>query len=296
MSQNAVMFPVIGALVGAGEMLGPGEQWHAVNAVQKRFLQEVFPLGEVEIGRIPEMEHLASWSAAELNDFLAQKGFSIKLEPFAKGEFGVASVLDLLVEWLHEGERVSLKRYSSRIQQDHAAVRFGKATAEVMFDASRTFDSPEVVGIKTKSGDAVYAVMTSVSSLVGVDLFAAVRQVMKVGLRPYAKNEGAVIPMVDMNIEDDLSWLLKMQATDVDGRLWEISQAKQQTKLRLNEKGARAQSAAATGMRTLSMPRPPLVIDSPFVLWVMRPGIELPLFVSHITPEHWKEPADLETP
>jgi serine protease inhibitor len=102
--------------------------------------------------------------------------------------------------------------------------------------------------------------------------------------------------MIDMNTEDDLSWLIGMRTVDEQGNPWRISQAKQQTKLRLNEKGARAQSAAAIGCGTLSMPPPPFIVDRPFVFWVMRAGIDLPLFVSYITPEHWKEPADLSTP
>jgi hypothetical protein len=67
----------------------------------------------------------------------------------------------------------------------------------------------------------------------------------------------------------------------------------------MKQHGARAQSAVAVRVsRSFHRPEPkPVhVIDQLFLVWIRRPGIDLPLFYGHITEEHWKKPRDLDTP
>lgn len=48
-------------------------------------------------------------------------------------------------------------------------------------------------------------------------------------------------------------------------------------------------------MRSMaSLPKPDLVIDRPFLCWIERPGIPVPLFLGHITEEDWKSPGSLD--
>jgi len=74
-----------------------------------------------------------------------------------------------------------------------------------------------------------------------------------------------------------------------------ITQALQQTKLRMNEEGARAQSAVAIGVLRGCLPTYDYVIDWPFLFWITRPGISKPLFVAYVTEDDWKNPGDIRS-
>jgi hypothetical protein len=59
----------------------------------------------------------------------------------------------------------------------------------------------------------------------------------------------------------------------------------------MNEKGVRIQEAATVGIAFAAVFLPHRhVIDRPFLMWVERPGLSLPLFVGYISEEDWKKP------
>ncbi|KXK08766.1 MAG: hypothetical protein UZ21_OP11001000318 [Microgenomates bacterium OLB22] len=107
------------------------------------------------------------------------------------------------------------------------------------------------------------------------------------------RNEGVIFPMVDMDIKEDMSWILGLSAQAADGRPAVISQAVRQDKLRMNHRGARAQTAVAMAVMR-GMSPPPLVIDRPFVVWFDRAGLPFPIFSAYVTQEHWREPDTLD--
>jgi hypothetical protein len=84
--------------------------------------------------------------------------------------------------------------------------------------------------------------------------------------------------------------------TGESGR-YRITQAKQQTKYKMNHKGALAKSAAAFGFSfeccVVRTPKPPMVVNQEFFVWITRPGMNLPIFTGYITKEDWKNPGDL---
>src|SRR6185312_11494132 len=118
MSNTTVVYPLVTALLKAEEIIGPERNWHAVNAMQTRFLKEFFLPGREESLSIAEIESIASFTAAEINTFLQKRGFKITLPPFRNNgrvkEFGIASVLDLLVNWLNPGTETTLKGQDER--------------------------------------------------------------------------------------------------------------------------------------------------------------------------------------
>ncbi|HLZ60785.1 MAG TPA: hypothetical protein VKR06_27880, partial [Ktedonosporobacter sp.] len=107
-SMTAATYPLVAALVAAEQIedMGPNRQWRATadNDLQRHFLEHFFSAGRNEVGSIREIESCASSSDEEVNAFLRQHGFTIQLQPFGPGTFGVASVLDLLLKWAHKGE------------------------------------------------------------------------------------------------------------------------------------------------------------------------------------------------
>ena len=107
--------------------------------------------------------------------------------------------------------------------------------------------------------------------------------------------DSLVFPMIDLNQQVDISWLGGLKTTDEAGRVWEISQAKQQTKFKMNELGARVKSAVAVAIRCLSIARNnPIIIDKPFFLWIQRQGLSYPLLYSYLDYECWSNPGNLE--
>jgi hypothetical protein len=40
----------------------------------------------------------------------------------------------------------------------------------------------------------------------------------------------------------------------------------------------------------MTRPKPTLEINRPFYLWIMRPGMSIPLFAAYIDYEDWKQP------
>lgn len=289
MTTTQVTYPIVAALVAAEIMegMGPNRQWRAVNDTQTRFLQEFFRACRGEIGGIREIESIASWSVDEINAFLRQRGFTVQLQPFGENTFGVASVLDLLVEWLVKGEVITVHGVDRR---DYPGVKISNGGVQI-YDA-RGHNCP-IAMLETKTGDHVYMTMLSRAPSDGFDLIAKAQAFSRV-LSPNREFGGLVFPMVDLDQRVDIGWLVNMETTGDDGQPAWITQALQQTTLKMNEVGARARSAVAIAVtRSIEMPKPDLVINGPFLVWFRRDGLAKPLFVGHITEESWKNPGDI---
>ncbi len=288
MSTTTVVGPIVTAVKGLEQVTGPLRPWQATNKTQGEFLTEYFEPCHAEFADLKEIETKASWDADELNAFAASKGFNLKLDEFGPGECGVVSVLDLLVAWLVPGTKVPVKSGGKK----YPGFRLAHG---VSFCSAPGHNNPIAV-LNTKSNDRVCVTVLTEKVPKGFALEALANE-LSASKQNAGGFDAVVCPMIDLDQKVDISWLKKMSTCSTIGKAWTITQAKQQTKLRMNEKGARAQSAVSIGAvaTSLRMPRPDLVIDKPFLIWFERDGLSRPLFVGHITPEDWKEPADLET-
>ncbi len=296
MSNTSVIYPLIAALVKAEDILGPDRRWQAGNATQSLFLEEFFDqTSRKESPHIPEIESIADWDAEVINRFLRERGFEIQLVPFrgnpAESEFGVASVLDLLVTWLEPGNEVPLKSNNTnatatKSDKEYPAVRMGKGVS--FHNASQ---HPHAIAkLQTQSDDAVY--LTRLDAVpTGFDLLHYAKH-LSAALNPNYEYAGVVFPMVDLKQTVDISWLIGMQTTTTNNKIATISQALQETHFSMDTKGAHAKSAVALGIRLTAAvrARPDLIIDGPMLVWCERPTLSQPLFVAHVTQEDWKKP------
>lgn len=295
-SVTATFTPIITALVKAEDILGPNRNWSAISPVQTNFLEKYFSKRD-EIARVlantsPEnplqVDSIASYAAEEINSFLASKGFNIALEPFTDpGEFGTASVMDVLVKWLHPGTSTNLVAAD---QQTYSAARLKRGVQLGISSISRT----PVAYIDTQHPDyrVGFTVPTAPISD-AFDLVDFVEDIRKARLHPDFQHQGLVFPKVSLDQRVNIDWIKRMNTTGEDGLPAIITQALQQTKYRMNEIGARAESAVALGV-TRGMSPAPLVIDRPFVCWMEKAGISLPLFAGYINYADWKDPGSLE--
>lgn len=294
MSETMVLGPIIAALVKSEDILGKNRKWNPGNAIQGKFLDEFFSKRNELAGF--SKEELRSWAsriAAELNKILAEEGFNIRLQDFLPEEFGVVSILDVLVEWLKEGEKSQLRVNGA----DYSAVTM-KPMAEIAGELKHVYEvfipsgyAEPVAMLYTKSGDRVYMTVAD-GPAKGFELIAKIDQIRKCldGGR-YWHCDWLQFPTIDLNQKVDISWLIGMRTTDDKEQESVISQALQQTKFKMNEFGARVKSAVAIAV--LKGMSQGLVIDKPFFLWIERKGMSIPLMYAYINEEDWKNPGNL---
>ncbi len=296
MSSTVCVYPQVGAFVTAENVfLGPKREWIPEGEKQAAFVK-ILEECRGEIPDIPELESMASRNHEDINHFLALKNFDIRLKPFPPPDseakpWGAASVLDVVVEWLVEGGKRGILNDAGDREFEGVALQDG---VQIFMARGR---SEPIVGITTKSGDVVYMTMRGPLYFEGLDLLNCVETWSRTKQENYSY-KGVRFPMIDLDEQPDISWLVGLRTYDQEKFLNEVTQALQQTRFKMNEKGARVKSAVAIGgMRSTSVgppPRPPYVINEPFVLWIERPGLRKPLFVADLTEENFKNPNSLE--
>lgn len=290
MSLTITIFPIVKSLLIASQVIGADPAaWTAVNAKQTEFIQQYFTTTQhtdCAAFTSAELKSLASKDVTELNQFLAAEGFAIKLKPFeSANSFGVVAIFQVLVEWLTAGTKTEL----TYAEQTYPAVSLTQ-DFQVFTPTTSQIAAAPVAAITTKSGDTVYLGVADHQPASDFALLAEIQQ-LKADLQPATDYTEVIFPMVDLNREEDLSWLLDLQTVDT---ICYVKQALQQTKFTLNEVGAKVASAVAVEIKVRSSFKPaakPLIIDQPFYLWIERPGVSQPIFAAYLTPEVWREAA-----
>tara|TARA_Y100000310_G_scaffold271105_1_gene285417 strand:+ start:3481 stop:4386 length:906 start_codon:yes stop_codon:yes gene_type:complete len=294
-SKTACLHSIVAAMVGADEKLGPDRNWRPGGPIEKRieFLQEYFPGCKEDIAELGEkiIKSLASQNHNELNNFLKENGFDPQFRPIGEDELGLVGILDLLVEWVKEGKVVGIIANAQRFP----AVKMKKSV-----DIWRAAGAIEpVVCIDTKQDFKVYMTVCSAphdsDNVMDIVTFAKDIQDSFPHSEIHPDYEGVVFPMVDVNQVVELPWCCGLETYDEGGTLWTVTSAVQQNKFRMNQFGARAQSATSMMIaRCLADERKPeYIVDRPFLLWVSRGDMEFPLFVAHVGYGDWKDPGDI---
>jgi hypothetical protein len=288
MSTASEVYTITAALKKAEEIMNLKKNWQSKNDTQRRFLKNF--LQACRNDNVGEIELEVSDSAEKINTFLEKKGFSIRLQPFPPNTLGFASILDLIVEWLYPGEKVKI---DTKNGGKYEGVRIKKEG--VSFYESTIHGYEHIIaGIRTKSSDMVFITVPK-EPLEGLDLVEMADAISKnMDILPYTY-DGVRFPMVDLDITNDIGWLKGMSTLNVRDIPAEVTQAVQQIKIKMNEKGARFQSATAMGitLKCIMVPKQDLIIREPFLVWVERHDLEKPLMAAFVTEESWKNPGSL---
>lgn len=286
--------------------LGESE-WQGMSADQQGFL-DWYEDNRAEIATLDDLESLASRSAEDLNRFLADRGFDPMFE--SPIDIGVVSVLDMLMHWLAEGSVTTITRNRREVVPEGTNI-FGQSRSSVKTvvdaswpafrlgsDVAAVFDLPGLHGgplvrLATKTGHHLWLI-TSPEPVNGIELAGWASQFSACIRYPSRLwTAGAVVPMLDMDVKPDLSWLLGLTAATDAGR-YHVDQAFQQFKLRADEKGARVKVATGIAMaRAACGPiSQPYVFDEPFLGWFTQPGHDcLPLACFWADTDVWRTPA-----
>jgi hypothetical protein len=292
MNRTATFVPIVGALVKAEDILGANLTWQAVNDQQRQFVRNYFSQ-RAQLNRFSPQE-LRSWvdtMASLLNEVLEREGFTDRLDQFDDDEFGVVSVLDVLVKWLTEGEATIIKTES---MGSYPGVRLANRSGASNFVVGESSHHPHPVAkIDTQSGDHLYITVAD-KPAADFDLLRRVHMIESsmLSLPDYTS---LAFPMINLDETVDITWLKGLKTMGESG-LWKLSQALQQTKFKMNESGAHVKSMVAIGVMRGIDPSPSfhLVIDKPFFLWIKRPGASIPLFAAHLDEAVWKNPGNLD--
>jgi hypothetical protein len=293
-----VILPILGCLKAAEEFLAKHEGWAKLrrevvwtpmNEEQYQFLKRFLEAKSVVDALGDNLKRKADRDVNVINSWLKEHGFDIQLRSEQGRAFAVASILDVLVEWVKEGEITTIYNDKGKFP----AVKL-KAEDNVVRFIDKTIHPFPIAGIDTKSRDRV---RMSVLDFIPGDTFAITDKVEQLRKVTVGKNmgscDGVIFPMVDYNRQVDISWICGMATGPIDS--WFISQAFQQTMFRMNEKGAHAKSAVAMTLRCKCAATADhwIRIDKPFILWIERPGVDMPLFAGVFAEDVWKKPEEL---
>lgn len=285
MSNTTTIFPIIFALRKMLEYGSALTNFSSVNELQKEFLTKFFESGTKDLSFFSEkeLESIASNDAEIINSFLRERGFGIRLDPFEKPtDFGVASVLKVLIEWFEKGEKVKIKAKDGQIYP-------GISLDRSIYKLTRSkYHASPIAEISCKNGDKVYITIAD-KKYDTWDLLN--RTILLTKEREYQYGyDGFYFPMVDLDQEVDIGFFENM---NFEGEKfpYKIKTAKQQTKFKMNEIGAKVESAVCYAVYAACAmePDPPLVIDKPFFVWIVRKNTKIPYFAGYITEEDWKD-------
>ena len=279
------VLPILGCLAAAKAHLEGNRQipssFSPKNVEQDNFLEMFKDL----MGKLPgiaELESRADDDVKAINSWLAERGFDIQLPPPSdeKG-FAVASILDILMKWLNEGKKSEIRG----TDKNYPGVMLKEGVNIYHMAAIHPYP---VVRIATQEGDSVCMSMVDDIPSGKEGLFLKVAELEKVKANSH-NYKGVKFPMVDLDDKPDISWICGMGV----GSGFFVETAMQQTKFRMNEIGARVQSAAAMTLSRSISSTGPHIIDRPFLLWIKREGLEFPLFAALLCEDVWKEPKEL---
>lgn len=274
------VLPILGCLVAAEQYLDDKNitaKFEGVTDQQRDFLDSFQDLMD-GASHIDELESIAD-EHKQVNAWLQERGLELPLTS-SFDAFAVASVLNILLSWLYKGSKTSITG------ADNTAYTGVHIKDGVIVGHAPALHPHPVVRVSTQSGDTVCMSMIddAPKGFEGLFLKAADLERVKATSHSY---QGVCFPMIDLDIQPDISWMEGMQV----GGDYRIECAIQQTRFRMNEEGAKTEStAAATICRAMARPH---ILDRPFLLWIQRDGMKFPVFAALLCEDVWKEPKPL---
>lgn len=283
MSNTNVVYPIIACLDEAVKFIDSNLPWNPFNERQTQLLERCYIQDVKDLEKIQDIiDSIASKDNEELMRFFKKRGFEFSINPFGPNEFGVGSVLSVLVEWLEVHKK-------NPVHYNDKSYDGVKAKENFLVYSSKKHDHP-VVMLETKTDEKVYLTIAD-DSYEHMELLARVKEIdgSRIITDKSTEYDSVIFPMVDLDHSVDISWMEKISNSG-----WFVAKAEQKTRFKMNHVGAKAESAVRMDLLRCSAPRnkPQVIIDEPFFAWMTRPGLHDPLFVGYITPEDWKDPGN----
>src|SRR5919199_672204 len=166
------------------------------------------------LASVTGLDAKASRFCQELNRFLTERKFDPLVEPFDPDlGIGVVSIVDKLVTWLHGPGMIAEIPTNHGIRPGFLLPYNGVNVYEV-----DGYAGSYLLELLTQSDDTVWLFVHTDTSLQALDLVRLSLDVMnrprRVPMRNYGPTvrpdpvfDGALVPMVDLDVKPDMSWL-----------------------------------------------------------------------------------------
>lgn len=279
--------PLVGCLLKASEYAKISEDWQPINEQQTKFKRHLGISSQLSALSPEEFDSTASTKEEEINEWLKERGFTLKCPTIYKDEFATASVVKLFVEWEEEATKTKL---SAQDGKGYEAVSFSLQGKNVVWEDK----SWQMAELPTKDENTqVFIAMTdNLDELDDESLLSLARNIQmqyyEIKSEAY---EGVIAPMLSLDLQVNQDWICGMKSKG-----WSIKSCLQQFILKFNEKGALSKSAAAMTFckRYVAPGKPKLIFNKPFLLWFSRSGVTYPVFLAVCGYDSWQNPGDLE--
>ncbi len=296
-SRVSSIFDIVGALVQAevDGILPVGSIWQAKESMpfeQLVFLDYMKEVRQHIPGLTADklMKGKSTWDVKIINKWFADNGFSIKLtaKPQPDQEmFYLGCIYSHLLTWQQAGSEQKLRGENGK---DYDGVYMKRRGLSFY-----SLDHLSIASVATKdTRDVAYMMPCKLGAEISpfeLSLFARATQR---DMKRTGEFSALHFPMVDLNVDTSLDWLkgIWTETFKID-QIARVVEAKQQSKLKMNHKAAKAESAAgiSVSFESVSLDRP-MVIDQPFLFWISRQGIPMPLFAAWVDFESWANPGN----
>ena len=218
----------------------------------------------------------------KINKFLADNGFTIKLDPFDPREnIGFAVILIIMLKWLNRAELCSIENYQGIKMEQGYKILSGSNTKPI-------------IQISTQNTNIKVNIFEPDNKLLFDDYSDLIKKLNYLEIinskNVTSEYAGVMFPKVKVDVKEDIEYLCNMELIAHKRDKWRVVQALQQTKVDLNETGITVETAVAIQMK-LECARIPtlpyLVINKPFILWITHPLSKIPLFVGYFYKDSW---------
>lgn len=276
-----VRIPIVAALKVFKELCGEDQTIMNPNHDYQRFIGSIYARMSSVVDELPYIESFAAREIDTLNEELAKRGYTIRLAPEPPVDGAVVSFLELLVRWKERGEKCFIERdgVAYPASQNKKGTHYAELHGQPMVQIDT--DDPNIIVVLAKHN-------TQPADLHGAaeDILANRRPVHYTGVK---------FPFIDLHDEPDLDFLIGTRIKGSKDELT-ITQALQETILKMNNIGALAKSALAVGAtRTAFEKEKILVFDEAFQVIFARATDKTILFTAWCDTDSWQDPGDFIT-
>lgn len=272
----------VSAMLRAAAVCIGSEGLRPTNTVQERFLRDLHAAPE-DLARCPELRACAFRSPEAMGRFMGARNDEAR---------AVAEPVDgSAIPRLYAASRLSLRwEWTSRATplQDVSGVEYPGIHHKGVgaFDAEGHEHPIARVDLRNPAGDAVWCTIGP-EPADELDLLATVTALRG---RARRRSEDAKLtwPAVDLRAEPDIGWIVGLELSR-DAR---VAAAVQRCEIQIDECGGRVEARTSMIVALgFERPAPHIVIDRPFLFWIERPGLALPLVAAWIAQGSWRLPA-----
>lgn len=275
--------PIVSAIEKAAEYTGiTPDQIIPTNGTQEAFLAHY--LNNTDVLSKLSSDEMRSWASTnfdELNTILKNEGFDIRLEQTSDDDVGIVAILKAAIEWKEKAKKINIAHNNTY----YDAILLEEAKQGCTVTQPTNYAHP-IASVETKSGDTIHFAIAD-EEAEGFALRDKIELLRNAQKTP-TNISSVAVPMVDLNEKQQLDWLLGLIFDE-----YVVSEAEQQTKFKMNETGAKVESAAVLVIERCCAPTKRYTIDQPFFVWIERPGMDEPYFTAYVGPEDWGNPGNL---